>query len=121
VKDMFGHLVSIRSIYAELPVDKSGYGDISCKYDGLNLIVYFEYFDENQKCDTIGHLEFDYCISFFVVDQSAFPGPLPPRSGTIYSIDSIVSRGKPFSGFYFWFSNSEENFIVYARDCKILL
>lgn len=107
------------SVLTFLPEDSSGYGKVSCSYKNLILEIVFEHNCNKSGKEMLGKIEFDYCVSFFVVDQNCFEHTRPPHEDRIYSISPIVSAGRSFNGYAVCFSNSRRTYVVYAEKFEI--
>lgn len=107
------------ALLVRLPIDPAGYGGISCRYEDLDLEVKFAFFCDVSKREKTGVVMFEYCPSFFLVDQNCTDEFFPPSDDAIYLIDTISSAGREFQGYMISFSNSRSTYIVYAKDCKV--
>jgi hypothetical protein len=114
-------LSKVSKIYCKLPVDPAGYGDVSCSYKDLALVIQFQYFDTQKRSDRIGVISFGYCISFFVIESSQSVSFLPPTMNVIYVAPPISFRERDFTGYCVEFSNSGQTYLAYAESCNVSL
>jgi|SRR5690606_6150061 hypothetical protein len=107
------------ALLVSLPIDSAGYGSISCRYENIDFEIKFTYFCETSNQENIGTIMFNYCTSFFLVDQNCTDEFFPPSDDAIYLINTISSADREFQGYMVSFSNSRSTYIVYAKDCKV--
>lgn len=109
------------SVYKYLPIDPSGYRDVSYTYADTILKIKFCYFDSQRKEDAIGEIVFEYCVSLFMIENGDLDELQIEMDDTVYFCGQVPFRGRKIKCFCVQFSNSDQIYIVHCEGCSIVL
>jgi hypothetical protein len=94
------------------PIAPSGYDDVICRINELNLEVAYECCDSDGETRT-GNIVFDFFVALSIESENNNGVGLPRRSEMLYTFPADDREG--FRGFQIWFSNNHLITVVCKR------